>query len=112
MTDAAIEAENDRIDDLVAKWHEGGSGVSLAEFLGMSQDQYNFWLKEPEAYCKTVLLREQRRQKAATQSLAVMSRIVANYSLCERVLRVLDIPLDEVDAIFSNSGISMDRHEG
>jgi len=112
MNQQLIDTEELRIDDLVEKWHQGGSGVSLREFLGMSADQYDYWLKEPEAYCKTSLLRKERRQKAAEQSLVVMSRIVANYSLCERVLRVLDIPLDEVDAIFGNAGISMDRHQG
>jgi hypothetical protein len=112
MDAALIEAESERLDDLVGKWHQGGSGVSLPEFLGMTQSQYEFWLKDPDAYCKTRLLREERRMRAAEQSLAVMSRVVANFPLCERVLRVLDIPLDEVEAIFGNAGISMDRYQG
>lgn len=112
MEAALIEAESERLDDLVEKWHQGGSGVSLPEYLGMTQGQYEFWLSDPTIYCKTRLLREERRKRAAEQSLAVMSRIVANYPLCERVLNVLDIPLGEVEAIFANAGISMDRHEG
>ena len=36
------------IDDFVDSWHDGDSELSLAEFLGMSNSEYNIWLREPD----------------------------------------------------------------
>ena len=41
--DALIEDIDDYIDD----WHQGDSDQSLHEFLGMTRDEYRFWVKDP-----------------------------------------------------------------
>ena len=38
----------DNIDDFVDRWHRGGTGVELWEFLGMSRDEYGRWVTEPQ----------------------------------------------------------------
>jgi hypothetical protein len=46
----AGEAVPDDIDDFVDRWHDGGgSGESLAEFLGFTDDEYKRWAEEPMA---------------------------------------------------------------
>jgi hypothetical protein len=41
------DASPDQIDDFIELWHEGGSGLSLHEFLGMSWDEYSAWVLNP-----------------------------------------------------------------
>ena len=43
------EAHQDDIDDFVDQWHEGNTSCSLAEFLGMSDDEYALWVEKPSA---------------------------------------------------------------
>jgi len=43
------EVEAEEIDDFVEAWHEGKHTVSLAEFLGMSDDEYWRWVKDANA---------------------------------------------------------------
>lgn len=43
------EALADEIDNYVDVWHEGGTGVSLPEFLGLTRDEYALWVERPEA---------------------------------------------------------------
>jgi hypothetical protein len=45
----AGEVEAVQIDDFVEAWHEGESTASLAEFLGMSEDEYWRWVKDANA---------------------------------------------------------------
>jgi hypothetical protein len=40
----AGEARQDDIDDFVEQWHDGDASCSLAEFLGMSDDEYALWV--------------------------------------------------------------------
>jgi hypothetical protein len=42
----AGELEPDAIDDFVEEWHTGKYTTSLAEFLGMSDDEYWRWVKD------------------------------------------------------------------
>lgn len=38
------------IDSIVDDWHDGKapSGISLREFLGMTEEEYVLWMKDPE----------------------------------------------------------------
>jgi hypothetical protein len=45
----AGEVEPEAIDDFVDEWHEGEYTASLAEFLGMSDDEYWRWVKDANA---------------------------------------------------------------
>ena len=45
----AGEARQDDIDDFVDQWHDGDASCSLAEFLGMSDDEYALWVEKPSA---------------------------------------------------------------
>jgi hypothetical protein len=42
----ADEVEPEDIDDFVDEWHEGEYTISLAEFLGLSNDEYWRWVKD------------------------------------------------------------------
>ena len=42
----ADEVDAEAIDDFVDAWHEGEYEVSLAEFLGLSEDEYWRWMKD------------------------------------------------------------------
>ena len=41
----ALPAE---IDDHVERWHESDSSLGLHEFLGMTQEEYAWWVERPE----------------------------------------------------------------
>lgn len=43
----AGQAQREDIDDFVDRWHEGDAACSLAEFLGMSDDEYALWVEQP-----------------------------------------------------------------
>ena len=45
----AGEAHQDDIDDFVDQWHDGDTSCYLAEFLGMSDDEYALWVAKPSA---------------------------------------------------------------
>lgn len=45
----AGEALPEEIDDYVDTWHRTPSGLQLNEFLGMSQEEYARWLRNPDA---------------------------------------------------------------
>lgn len=41
---------DERLDDKVEEWHEGaGEGMALHEYLGMTQEQYAAWVKNPRS---------------------------------------------------------------
>jgi len=39
----------DEVDDFVDAWHQGGTGLSLSAFLGLSREEYARWVEEPES---------------------------------------------------------------
>ena len=41
------QAVADEIDDYVEAWHEGGSGLPLYTFLGMTREEYGSWVEDP-----------------------------------------------------------------
>ena len=43
------KAHRDDIDDFIDRWHEGEGSCSLAQFLGMSDDEYALWVEKPSA---------------------------------------------------------------
>ncbi len=43
----AGEVHREDIDDFIDHWHEGQAVCSLAEFLGMSDDEYALWVEQP-----------------------------------------------------------------
>lgn len=45
----AGEVEAEDIDDFVEEWHNGKHAASLAEFLGLSDDEYWRWVKDANA---------------------------------------------------------------
>jgi hypothetical protein len=54
MDQSKIDAEEDRLTDLVDKWHQGGSGTSLREYLGMTEKMYWLWVRDPAAYYQSL----------------------------------------------------------
>ena len=40
------------IDRFVREWHEGDSEKSLAEYLGMTDEEYASWVEKPDALNK------------------------------------------------------------
>jgi hypothetical protein len=42
-------AKPEDIEKFVAAWHDGAGGDSLAEFLGLSEDEYALWVERPES---------------------------------------------------------------
>jgi DNA-binding transcriptional ArsR family regulator len=43
------KAHADDIDNFVDNWHQGGTGLALHEFLGLSRDQYARWVENPNS---------------------------------------------------------------
>ncbi|MCG9874092.1 MAG: hypothetical protein MH321_04810 [Leptospiraceae bacterium] len=44
----AGESFLDEIDDFIDIWHDSDSNLSLAEFLGMKNEEYALWVEKPE----------------------------------------------------------------
>jgi hypothetical protein len=57
----ADEVEPEAIDDFVTEWHQGPSPLRLSEYLGMTDEEYAYWLLHPDALPH---IREERRVKA------------------------------------------------
>jgi hypothetical protein len=49
----------DEIDDFVEAWHSSDDSRSLAEFLGMSDDEYSLWVSNP-GYLSLILAARHR----------------------------------------------------
>ena len=45
----AGEAFDIEIDDFVASWHQSDSKLSLAEFLGFTDEEYAAWVAQPKS---------------------------------------------------------------
>ena len=45
----AGEVQREDIEDFIDQWHEGETACSLAEFLGLSDDEYALWVEQPTA---------------------------------------------------------------
>jgi hypothetical protein len=43
------DAFDTEVDDFVEAWHNGGSNLSLAEFLGLTDEEYALWVEQPES---------------------------------------------------------------
>jgi hypothetical protein len=46
--DLAVAGKNPDIDDFVEFWHENDVPGTLAEFLGMDNEEYTQWIRDPE----------------------------------------------------------------
>ena len=57
----ADEVDPERIDDFVDEWHEGARPLSLREYLGMTKEEYAYWLLHPDAL---PCIRQERQVKA------------------------------------------------
>nr|WP_314877467.1 hypothetical protein [uncultured Pseudomonas sp.] len=53
----------DEIDDFIDQWHEGVSGVGLElyQYLGMSREEYSFWMTTPSVLPYIISARRNRR---------------------------------------------------
>lgn len=58
------EAFLDEIDDYVEEWHKGGTGMRLYEFLGMTQDDYSLWAKDPDSLSLIIAAHKQNKPVA------------------------------------------------
>jgi SNF2 family DNA or RNA helicase len=54
----AGKARREEIDDYVDAWHENPEQMELHEFLGMSQQEYAWWLRNPDALDEIALARK------------------------------------------------------
>ena len=53
------------IDDYVDKWHANPAGQEIYEFLGMSEEEYSLWLRDPNALPH--IARARRENKLASR---------------------------------------------
>lgn len=45
----SLKTIEDHIDDYVEFWHERDTKVSLHEYLGMTEQEYNWWVQDNKA---------------------------------------------------------------
>jgi hypothetical protein len=45
----AGDCDAEAIHDFIDQWHEGGTGVPLWQFLGMTRDEYGLWMEDADA---------------------------------------------------------------
>lgn len=75
----AGDALIDDIDDYVAYWHENSNGMSVFDFLGLSEAEYGAWVEEEDALRFIVAARRNR----STLDYE-LSKIADGYSLAAR----------------------------
>jgi len=39
----------EKIDDFIDEWHENPSELSLSQFLGLTEEEYAVWVRDPSA---------------------------------------------------------------
>ncbi len=83
------EALPEEIDDFVDKWHEGEGEVPLAHFLGLSQEEYSFWVLYPQAIPLIVAARAKGQPLADAANDNVTSLKMAARSEDTQVIKQL-----------------------
>ena len=53
------DAFDTEIDDFVEAWHHGDSKLSLADFLGFTNEEYAIWVEQPESLRSILFCRKQ-----------------------------------------------------
>jgi hypothetical protein len=51
----------DDVDGFVDRWHAGSDGVSLRDFLGLSETEYSLWINDPDVLPYVIYSRRERR---------------------------------------------------
>ena len=66
------DLQSEDIDDFIDRWHEGGDTGTLAESLGMSDDEYALWVIKSDALDLIIEARSagMRLEKLATPALS------------------------------------------
>jgi len=59
LDDMNIQVSNNFIDesifdDKIDEWHNSDSKISLHEYLGLTEEEYKIWLKNPEEIKKNI----------------------------------------------------------
>lgn len=52
------------IDDFIDAWHDGESGLGLAEYLGMTSSEYNAWIIQPDILPIIIKARRDKKDSA------------------------------------------------
>jgi len=69
------EARPEEIDDYVDTWHSNPDGLELHEFLGMSKEEYELWLRNPDALPDIARARKQNQGRISRQSKTSTTQI-------------------------------------
>ena len=66
------DAKSEDVDDFVDRWHEGRDARTLAEAMGMSDDEYALWVEKSDALALIIEARTagMRLEKLATPALS------------------------------------------
>jgi hypothetical protein len=59
------EALLEEIDDFIDEWHSSSDGREIHGFLGMTKDEYAFWVSEPSSLAYIVAAHKQKRSVRA-----------------------------------------------
>ena len=79
----------DQIDEYVHNWHEGDSELSLVEYLGMTEEEYSYYIKNSNNLNEIIFNRKKQYRVAL--------RIKTNAGMmdCKRALDACDYDLDK-----------------
>jgi hypothetical protein len=61
------KAGPDEIDDFIDRWHEAPEGRELHEYLGMTEEEYGNWLRQPDALANIIKARQGTTPLAKTR---------------------------------------------
>lgn len=78
-------AMSDEIDDFVDAWHDSSSKETLAEFLGMTDDEYEAWVLNPDVIPQILTARKFRRPFAEVLEGAYEERLAARSGSADRL---------------------------
>lgn len=82
------QASSQEIDDYVDKWHTNPGMQEIYEFLGMSEEEYSLWLRDPDALPYIARARKEARPLDRVIASALKERPVAAESNAEKTQRL------------------------
>ncbi len=76
------EALLEEVDEYLERWHRSSSAETIAEFLGMNDDEYSYWVRDPDVlpYIVTARARKMTLNEAVNDNYGDEIRVAARTS--------------------------------
>lgn len=70
----------EEIDDFVSRWHKGGTGKKIYDFLGLTREEYGLWVEKPSSLNIVLEARKRGRRISEFQDANEVRLAARGYS--------------------------------